>query len=134
MSGSVDSHPLSINWTKTAALLAMIFGVMTIVSGGSVLFGGEAVQAQAGDIVPLVVWFNFVAGFAYVAAGIGIWKQIPWAHPLSVTIAVATLAVAGIFAGIILTGTAFEMRTVAALILRFSVWVGISALIRPRGV
>ncbi|WP_246525671.1 hypothetical protein [Thalassovita aquimarina] len=112
--------------------MALVFGGLTIVSGGSVLFGGEAIRAQAGDVVPLVVWFNFAAGFAYVVAGFGIWKWAHWAFPLSVAIAVATLAVAAVFALLVLAGTAFEMRTVAALTLRFFIWASISALIRPR--
>lgn len=133
MSGTANIHLFRSLWTRSAAILAMIFGVVTIVSAGSVLFGGEAVQAQAGDVIPLVVWFNFMAGFAYVLVGVGIWRQRTWAFSISLAIAVATLAIAGIFAGMVMAGTAFEMRTVGALILRFSVWAGISTLIRPRG-
>lgn len=131
MSEPEKIRPISYLWTRVAASLALIFGTMTITSGGLVLFGGESVRAQAGDVVQLVVWFNFMAGFAYVLAGIGIWKQATWAFKLSVAIAVATLAVAAIFAWMVMTGAAFEMRTVGALILRFFVWVGISASIRP---
>jgi hypothetical protein len=38
-------------------------------SGGRALFGG----ADMGAVVPFVLWFNFLAGFAYVAAGLGLW-------------------------------------------------------------
>jgi hypothetical protein len=132
MSGTANTRPAPTRWTRGAAILALIFGVMTIVSGGSVLFGGEAVRAQAGNVVQIVVWFNFMAGFAYVLAGVGIWTQKTWAFTVSIAIALATLAVAAIFAWMVMAGAAFEMRTVGALILRLSVWAGISALIRPR--
>lgn len=132
MPGTVAPHATRSLWTRSAAGLAVAFGLLTIVSGGSVLFGGEAVRAQAGDVVPFVLWFNFAAGFAYVIAGIGIWTRASWAFALSCAIAVATLGVAGTFAAVALAGAAFEMRTVAALILRFAIWAGIALVIRPR--
>ena len=36
------------------------------------LFGGEAARAAAGQFMPFVLWFNFIAGFAYVVAGVGL--------------------------------------------------------------
>jgi hypothetical protein len=66
---------------RAAALVAAVFGVLTIVSGGRVLFGDGA--AAAGSYVPYIVWFNFVAGFAYVAAAIGLWLRRPWAAGLA---------------------------------------------------
>lgn len=118
--------------TRGAAILALVFGALTIVSGGAVLFGGEAVRAGAGDVVPFVLWFNFLAGFAYVAAAWGIWTRATWAFPVSLAIAASTLAVAAVFAVVVAGGADFEMRTVGALILRFAVWAGIALLIRPR--
>ena len=52
-----------------AAIIAIAFGLLTLVSGGRALFGG----ADMGAVVPFVLWFNFLAGFAYVAAGLGFW-------------------------------------------------------------
>ena len=66
-----------------------IFGLLTVVSGGRALFGG----ADMGAVVPFVLWFNFAAGFAYVLAGIGLWRGAGWAPLLSLGIAVATAAV-----------------------------------------
>lgn len=54
---------------RGAAAFAVGFGLLTIKSGGSVLLGGETARS-AGNYVPFVVWFNFIAAFAYVAAGI----------------------------------------------------------------
>jgi hypothetical protein len=50
-----------------------VFGALTIASGGRVLFVSEAARVATGNYVPFVVWFNFLAGFAYVAAGVGLW-------------------------------------------------------------
>ncbi len=35
----------------------------------ALLFDGEAARTAAGAYVPLVLWFNFIAGFAYVITG-----------------------------------------------------------------
>ncbi len=94
--------------------------------------GGEAGRAEAGNVVQIVVWVDFMAGCGYVLAGVGIWTQKTWAFTVSIAMALARLEVAAIFAWMVMAGAAFEMRTVWALILRCSVWAGISALIRPR--
>ena len=44
-------------------LLAIGFGVMTLKSGGFALFGGVEGKEFAGQYVPFVLWFNFIAGF-----------------------------------------------------------------------
>jgi len=56
-------------WLRLAAVVAVAFGLLTIKEGGTILFGDEAARAAAGNYVPFVLWFNFMAGFAYVIAG-----------------------------------------------------------------
>lgn len=106
--------------------IAMAFGLATIVSGGRVLFGGDAARAAAGDYLPFVVWFNFFAGFAYVAAGAGLATGQAWAARLALLIAAATAAAFLAFGLLALTGTPFEMRTVGAMTLRTALWAGIA--------
>ena len=109
-----------------AAAVAVLFGALTIYSGGSVaLFDGPA-RAAAGDYVPFVVWFNFIAGFAYVAAGAGLYLLRGWAVPLAVAIAVATALVFAAFGIHIIQGGDYETRTVGALTLRILVWTAIA--------
>ena len=60
---------------RVVAAIAVTFGIVTIKAGGSVLFGGIDAVLAAGDFVPFVVWFNFLAGFAYIAAGVGLWTR-----------------------------------------------------------
>lgn len=117
-------------WLKGIALFGLIFGIVTLFSGGSVLFGSESARISAGNYVPLVVWFNFTAGFFYIIAAIGVLLGKPWSYPLSVLIAVATATTAAIFAYYVSTGVGFEMRTVAALAVRTGFWSLMAFLIR----
>ena len=54
-------------------------------------------RAAAGDYVPFVLWFNFLAGFAYIVAGAGLFLWRQWAVKLSLFIALATLLVFAAF-------------------------------------
>jgi hypothetical protein len=110
------------------SLLAVGFGLLTIKSGGAILFGDAATRATAGSYVPFVLWFNFVAGFAYVAAGAGLWMQQRWSAWLAVAIAVATVLVFAALGAHIYSGGAYEQRTLIAMSLRTLVWVTISAI------
>jgi len=107
---------------KIIATIALAFGAMTLFSGGSVLFGPDSARQSAGAYMPFVLWFNFVAGFAYIAAAVGILLGRGWAFGLSLTIAVLTGVVGLIFAGYAMSGAPFEMRTVGALTLRTGFW------------
>ncbi len=113
-------------WVWIAAIVAVVFGVLTIKSGGSVLFiDGEARRA-AGNYVDFVLWFNFSAGFFYVATGIGIWLEEAWAPAAAIAIAALTLLVFGAFGIHIIFGGEYEQRTVAAMTLRSVVWITIA--------
>lgn len=109
---------------KSLAGTAVIFGVLTVFSGGRALFGGEEAARAAGAIVSFVLWFNFVAGFAYVASGLGLWQRKRWAAQLATVIAAATALVFAAFGVLVLTGGAYEGRTVGAMVLRTLFWAG----------
>lgn len=113
-------------WAVAAALVAVLFGVLTVLSGGSALFGGPAARAAVGDAVPFVLWFNFMSGFAYVIAGIGLLLWRRWAAMLSAVIAIATLIIFVAFGWRVVNGGAFEMRTVGAMVLRSGTWTAIA--------
>ena len=114
-------------WAAVMALVAIIFGIVTIIVGGKTLFSGTEERAAAGNIVPFVLWFNFVAGFAYVIAGVGLFLWKRWAAQLSAAIAVATMVVFIAFGVHIFLDGAFEVRTVGAMIIRSAVWIVIAA-------
>lgn len=114
----------------TAGAIAVLFGSLTIYSGGRALFGDEAARMAVGNAVPFVLWFNFVAGFAYVIAGTGLLMQRRWAIWLSTLIAAATVLVLLAFGAHVFLGGAYEMRTVGAMGLRCLVWIGIAIVAR----
>ncbi len=131
MTSTTHKRSLSV-WVISA--IALVFGLMTIKEGGSVVLGIGEARAAAGNYIPFVVWFNFLAGFAYVVAGIGLWLQQRWASSLAVVIAAATALASVALGFMILSGTPFEQRTVFAMGLRTVVWIVIAAIAwRRRG-
>lgn len=82
---------MSSRLTKTAAMIAVVFGTLTVISGGRALFGG----ADMGAVVPFVLRFNFVAGFAYVIAGYGLWREASWARLAAIVIFTSTAVTTG---------------------------------------
>lgn len=114
--------------TWAISLVAVVFGLLTLKEGGTVLFGDEAARIAAGNYVPFVLWFNFVSGFAYVVAGAGLWLQQRWAAWLAVAIAAAIVLTFAALGMHINSGGAYEQRTVIAMSMRTLVWAVIAAL------
>ncbi|HEY0633929.1 MAG TPA: hypothetical protein VGE00_01000 [Gammaproteobacteria bacterium] len=115
-------------WIWIASLVAIIFGLLTIKSGGTVLFFDGAARQAAGRYVPIILWFNFIAGFLYVTAGIGLWLRQQWARWLATSLALATLLAFAVLGMHILSHGEYEMRTVYAMTVRSVVWVTIACL------
>ena len=115
-------------WLTGAAATGLVFGLLTLASGGRTLIGAEAARQAAGAYVPFVLWFNFLAGFGYVVAGGGLWHRRRWSVPLAVAIAVSTVLVFAALGVHILGGGVYEARTVAAMTLRAAVWAGIATI------
>jgi hypothetical protein len=113
-------------WAVAAAVVAVLFGVLTVFSGGTALFGGREARAAVGEAVPFVLWFNFTSGFAYVVAGVGLFLWRRWAAILSAGIAIAALLIFAAFGLYVVNGGAFEMRTVGAMVLRTGTWTAIA--------
>ncbi|HSQ61996.1 MAG TPA: hypothetical protein VLM85_02235 [Polyangiaceae bacterium] len=128
---------MKTGWRWLAGALAVAFGVATGVEGGHVLFGGAEARAEAGNVVPFVLVFNFSAAFVYAAAGAATLADRPWAVWLARALAASTLLVFAAFGVHVLLGGAFATRTVVAMTLRSAFWVAQSfvlpALLR-RGV
>ncbi len=115
-------------WRHIAAGVAILFGIASVISGGRILFGSEATRAAAGDYVPFVVWFNFLAGFFYVAAGVQLARDKRCAAKAAIGLAAATVLVYAAFGVHALLGGAFTTRTVAAMALRTLLWTVIAVL------
>ena len=107
-------------------VIAVVFGLLTLKEGGTVIFDIGSARQAAGNFIPFVVWFNFLSGFFYIAAGIGLWIQKRWAVFLSIALLIGVV-ITYVFFGIhILNGGPYEMRTVYAMALRTFVWGVIS--------
>lgn len=113
---------------NAVGIFATLFGIVTVASGGTALFGSAEAKAMAGDVVGFVLWFNFLAGFLYVMAGIGLYARQHWAHRLALFIAVASTLVLLALGWHVVSGNAYEIRTVAAMLFRSVVWIVIALL------
>lgn len=123
MSTHFNRRPI---WGLVAAVVAVAFGALTLISGGLALFGPAPARTAVGNAVPFVLWFNFLSGFFYVLAGFGLFLWLRWGAQLSALIAIATLVVFTAFGWYVASGGSFEMRTVGAMFLRSGVWIAIA--------
>ena len=129
-------------WLLYAGIAAILFGLASLREGAAVLFFDGASRERAGHYVPFVVWLNFLAAFAYVAAGLGIARARRWGARLAAALAVVSALGLVALAVHILAGGAFELRTPIAMTLRTLFWallgwractvVGCGLLHRPR--
>ncbi|MCK5689197.1 hypothetical protein KAI87_08000, partial [Myxococcota bacterium] len=54
-------------WVWIVTGLIIFIGLATIRSSGSVLLTGTNAGKDVGHTLPLVLWFNFATGFAFIA-------------------------------------------------------------------
>lgn len=115
-------------WLSVIAIVAILFGIMTIKEGGTVLFTDTG-KLNAGNYVPFVLWFNFIAGFAYIMAGIALFRLKSCVRRLATVIAASTIIVFIIFGLHIFNGGAYELRTVMAMTVRSTLWIVIAIIV-----
>lgn len=109
-----------MNVHRIAGAAGIVFGLLTVASGARALFGG----ADMGTVVPFVLWFNFCAGFAYIVGGFLLLTSHRRALPVALAILIATVGVFVAFGARVLSGDAYEMRTLGAMTLRTVFWCG----------
>jgi hypothetical protein len=114
-----------MNWV---ALAAIVFGIVTVFTGGRALFGSLESRADFGNVVPFVLWFNFLAGFVYIIAGAGLFLCRRWAVHTSLFVAVSTILVFVAFGVHVIGGGAYERRTIGALTIRSLFWIAVTIL------
>jgi len=104
------------------ALLAGLFGALTIVAGTRVLAG-----ADPGYVVfrPLLI-YNTVMGFVYVLAGFAIWRGIRPGLYAAATVFVLNLLVLAAVAYLYTAGQGVAVDSVRAMTLRTGVWLALS--------
>ncbi len=114
--------PSSPPWVRPVAIAAALFGLLTIFSGGTALFGGAAARPAVGDAVPFVLWFNFLAGFVYLLGAFALYKSTIWAQRIAWLLGLSTLLVFAVLILVALCGTPFEWRTIGAMTIRTGFW------------
>ena len=119
-------------WIKAIGIFAIGFGLLTIISGGLTLFVDGRAREAAGNYVPFVLWYNFLAGFVYLLTGIGLIKWRKWAVDLALVIAAFNLLVFAALGAHIYSGSAYEIRTVFAMLLRCVLWLAIAWFTRKK--
>lgn len=96
-----------------------LFGLVSLLATGAILFNVGGAREQAGHYVPVVVWMNFFAAVLYLIAAYGLLKHQPWT-PGVILIAAVLLVVAAIgFYVHVQGGGDHEPRTMGALAFRF---------------
>lgn len=108
------------------AIAAIVFGALTVLTGGRALFGSLESRAGFGNAVPFVLWFNFLAGFVYIVSGAGLLLCRHWAVYTSLFVAVSTILVFVAFGVHVIGGGAFERRTIGALMIRSFFWIAVT--------
>ena len=105
------------------AFVAVVFGLVTIVSGSRVLLG-----ADPGYIVfrPLLL-FNTAMGFIYVGAGVGAWRNIARGRTMAGAIFALNLVVLAATATLYSSGDSVATESVRAMTLRTVVWLALFA-------
>ncbi|MEO9021215.1 MAG: hypothetical protein ABI237_14450 [Ginsengibacter sp.] len=63
---------------KIATLAALVFGILTIFAGGSVIMDLFGMRAREGNYVSYVVWASFLSGIIYIFAAYGFFKNKIW--------------------------------------------------------
>lgn len=111
--------------------IAAIFGIITLIEGGSVLFSDGPARLAAGNFVPVILWVNFASGFIYILAGLAILLGRRSGLILARALAGMLVMLFGYFLIHILMGGAWETRTLGAMILRLGFWVAAALLVRP---
>lgn len=101
------------------ALVAILFGLLTLVAGSRVLLGGDP-----GYVVyrPLLV-YNTVMGLCYVAAGWLIWRSVHRGKQAAVVICLLNLLVLALVAWLHSEGQGVALDSVRAMMLRTGVWL-----------
>ena len=117
------------NRHRVAALLAVIPGLLTIIEGGSVLLG---LSTKEYTVLPWLVWYNVVLGFAAVVVGIGLWRE----REKSIRPATTILSLHGLVLMILVILFAFRepvsIASITAMLFRTGLWAAIILLLRRK--
>lgn len=106
---------------RLAAAVAVLFGIMTLYAGGSVLRG-----ADPGYVVfrPLLI-YNATMGAAYIAAGLAIGRNPLWGQRAAGLIFGLNLLVLAAILIVYRNGGAVAVESLGAMTFRTTVWLAL---------
>ncbi|WP_304342667.1 hypothetical protein [Chryseobacterium koreense] len=103
---------------KIYIALLIIFGLMTVIIGGSVIFDLFGMRAKEGNFVPIVLHINFICGFLYLLSAYAINTKKSWTlKPLAMALVLLILAWIGLWHHIEENGL-YEQKTIYAMAFR----------------
>ncbi len=124
----------AFRWTQPAAIVAALFGWLSIIKGGLQIVSPEAVQRLSGESLTHIVMFNAMAGFAYLGGAWALWENRPSASWIALSIGIATLVVLSGYLVTVESGEPVDARTAATLPIRAAFWLLVAWACRPRRV
>jgi hypothetical protein len=104
---------------RLLALVAVLFGVVTIIAGARILGGADPGYTVFG---PLLI-YNTGMGVAYVAAGILAWRNSVAGRRAAGAIFLLNLLVLGAIAYLYTAGSAIAVESLGAMSFRTVVWL-----------
>ncbi|WP_156820439.1 hypothetical protein [Thioalkalivibrio thiocyanodenitrificans] len=104
---------------RLLALVAILFGVVTIIAGARILGGADPGYTVFG---PLLI-YNTGMGVAYVAAGILAWRNPLSGRRAAAAISLLNLLVLGAIAYLYTAGSAVAVESLGAMTFRTVVWL-----------
>lgn len=113
--------------SRVLGVVALLFGLLTLKSGMSVLLDLGSARAMHPHYVPFVLWFNALSGVVYVAAGIGLWLRRGWSAHLAFALVAGLVAISVGLGVHVLSGGAYDRSTLVAMGVRLFVWTAIAA-------
>lgn len=114
---------LTLN-NKIILVLILILGVLSIFAGGKSLFTDIGIETR-GNIIPLVLYFNFFVGFIYVWASYLILKKNKFLNKIFLILAVLNSLIFVYLIVHISYGKPYELKTFFAMLFRTSLIWGI---------
>lgn len=115
-----------IIFVKSAAVVAMLFSLLTIIEGSLVLLG--ITQHNYTVFAPLLI-FNVVMAVAGLFAGVVIWFNYKRAALFSSIVVVILLIATMIVAAAHINNSMVSMHSVQAMIIRTIIWLAITLFI-----
>ncbi|MDX2471326.1 MAG: hypothetical protein QNL04_12205 [SAR324 cluster bacterium] len=106
---------------KGLAIFMFIFGLLTVKSGGGVLFV-DSIREVAGNYILPIVWFNFLAGALSLLVAPSLWLGKVWAPKVASAVFFAYLAMDLYLAVHIVTGGMYMEKTILAMAIRTTMW------------